>query len=145
MTTLSCLVKMKYFLIKDKVDREEITIEHCPTEQMWTDINRKPKWGAVFRAFRGHVMGIPADYNDASFATRFNFRQPNWVLEPDPTLRLFSHTCLHMTRDDDQTRRHKKHKSPNKHDHHGRGEAARPSSGVDLMSPCRWRGGRPSA
>jgi hypothetical protein len=27
-------IKVKYFLIKDKVDREEITIEHCPTEQM---------------------------------------------------------------------------------------------------------------
>ena len=27
-------------------------------------------------------MGIPADYNDASFATRCNFRPPNWVPEP---------------------------------------------------------------
>jgi hypothetical protein len=44
-------IKVKYFLIKDKVDREEITIEHCPTEQMWTDIYTKPKQGAVFRAF----------------------------------------------------------------------------------------------
>jgi hypothetical protein len=31
-------IKVKYFLIKDKVNREEITIKHCPTEQMWTDI-----------------------------------------------------------------------------------------------------------
>ena len=73
---------MKYYLIKDKVDRGEITIEHCPTEQMWADINTKPKQGAVFRAFKGHVMGIPTDYNDASFATRCNFRPPNWVPEP---------------------------------------------------------------
>ena len=75
-------IKVKYYLIKDKVDRGEITIEHCPTEQMWTDINTKPKQGAVFRAFMGHVMGIPTDYNDASFATRSNFRPPNWVPEP---------------------------------------------------------------
>jgi len=27
-------------------------------------------------------MGIPADYNDANFATRCNFRPPNWVPEP---------------------------------------------------------------
>jgi hypothetical protein len=73
---------VKYFLIKDKVDREEITIEHCPTEQMWTDINTKLKQGAVFRAFRGHVTGIPTDYNDTSFATRCNFRPPNWAPEP---------------------------------------------------------------
>ena len=90
---------MKYFLIKDKVDREEITIEHCPTEQMWTDINTKPKQGAVIWAFRGHVMGIPADYNVASFATRCNFRPPNWVPEPVSMLpiprdRVASQECV---------------------------------------------------
>ncbi len=31
----------------------------------------------------------------------------------NPTLRLFSHTRLHTTSDDDQTRRHKKHKQTN--------------------------------
>jgi len=75
-------IKVKYFLIKDKVDQEEITIKHCPTEQMWTDINTQPKQGTVFRVFRRHVMGILADYNDASFATRCIFRSPNWVPEP---------------------------------------------------------------
>jgi hypothetical protein len=33
-----------------------------------------------------------------------------------------------------------KAQSPNKHDHHG-GEAARPSSGVDLINLCRLRMG----
>ena len=75
-------IKVKYYLIKDKVNQGEITIEHCPTEQMWADINTKPKQGAVFRAFRGQVIDIPADYNDASFAARCNFRPPNWVPEP---------------------------------------------------------------
>jgi hypothetical protein len=31
-------------------------------------------------------MGIPADYNDASFATRCNFRSPDWI--PEPVLML---------------------------------------------------------
>ena len=62
----------------------------------------------------------------------------------NPILRLFSRTCLHMTSDDDQTRPHKKHKQHDKQHHHG-GGTARPSSGVDLMNPCRWRGERPSA
>ena len=53
-------IKVKYFYVKEKVDNGEIEIKHCLTEQMWTDINTKPKQGAVFRAFRGHVMGIPA-------------------------------------------------------------------------------------
>ncbi len=34
---------------------------------MWTDINTKLKQGLVFRVFRGHVMGIPADYRDSDY------------------------------------------------------------------------------
>ena len=75
-------IKVKYFLIKDKVDQKEITIEHCPTEQMWTDINTKQKQGTVFQVFRGHVMGIPAYYNSTIFATRCNFRPPDSIPEP---------------------------------------------------------------
>jgi hypothetical protein len=58
---------VNYFFIKDNVDQGEITIKHCPTEQMWTDINTKPKQGLVFRLFRGHVMGIPADYKNSDY------------------------------------------------------------------------------
>jgi hypothetical protein len=75
-------IKVKYFLIKDKVDWEEITIKHCLNDQMWMDTNIKPKQGTVFWVFRGHIMVIPADYNDKSFSTRCNFRPPNWVPEP---------------------------------------------------------------
>jgi hypothetical protein len=32
-------IKVKYYLIKDKVGQGEIAIQHCPTEQMWMDIN----------------------------------------------------------------------------------------------------------
>jgi hypothetical protein len=81
------------------VDWEEITIEHCPTEQMWMDINTKTKQGAVFRAFTGHVMGIPTDYNDASFATRCNLRPLNWIPEqvsmlPIPRDPVASQECV---------------------------------------------------
>ncbi len=60
-------IKVKYYFIKDKVGQEEITIKHCPTDQMWTDVNTKPKQVFVFRVFRGHVMGIPADYRDLDY------------------------------------------------------------------------------
>ena len=41
----------------------------------------------------------PADYNDASFATRFNFRPPNWVPEPvsmlpSPRDRVAAQECV---------------------------------------------------
>jgi hypothetical protein len=60
-------IKIKYFLVKDKIDQGDIAVEHCPTEQMWTDVNTKPKQGAGFCKFRGHMMGIPTEYNDADY------------------------------------------------------------------------------
>jgi hypothetical protein len=35
-------IKVKYLFIINKVDQGEVTIKHCPTGQMWTDINTKP-------------------------------------------------------------------------------------------------------
>ena len=49
-------IKIKYYHMKEKKDDGEISFEHCPTEQMWADINTKPKQGAAFREFRGHVL-----------------------------------------------------------------------------------------
>jgi hypothetical protein len=44
-------------------------------------------------------MGISADYNDTSFATRCNFRPPNWVSEPlsmlpTPQDRIAAQECV---------------------------------------------------
>jgi hypothetical protein len=62
-SSLKCTkhIKVKYFFIKDKVNQGEVTIKQGPTRQMWSDINTKPKQGIVYRVFRVHVMGIPAD------------------------------------------------------------------------------------
>ena len=60
-------IKVKYYLIKDKVGQGEITIEHCLTKQIRTDINTEPKQGLAFRMFRGHILGIPVDYKDSDY------------------------------------------------------------------------------
>jgi hypothetical protein len=77
-SSLKCTkhIKVKYFFIKDKVDQGEITIEHCPTKQMWTDINTKPKKGLVFRVFCGHVMGIPVNYKDLDYEGKVSLTPP---------------------------------------------------------------------
>jgi hypothetical protein len=49
------------------VNQGEVTIEHCPTGQMRTDINIKPKQGIVYRVLRGHMMGIPTDYKGSNY------------------------------------------------------------------------------
>ena len=41
-------IKVKYFYVKDKIDHGKFVVEHCPTEQLWTDINTKSKQGLVF-------------------------------------------------------------------------------------------------
>ena len=61
-------IKVKYFYIKDKIDQGEIMVKHCPTEQMWSDINTKPKQGVAFCEFRVQVMGIEPDYCDVVYA-----------------------------------------------------------------------------
>ena len=42
-------IKVCYFFITDKVSNKEVTIDNCPTEQMWADILTKPLQGAKFR------------------------------------------------------------------------------------------------
>ncbi len=69
-------IKVRYFYIKDKIDRGEIMVEHCPTNQMWTDINTKPKQGAALQNFRAQVMGIKPDYCDAYYPTRIHVSPP---------------------------------------------------------------------
>ena len=75
-------IKVKYFYVNDKINQGKIVVEHCPTGQMWTDINTKPKQGTVFWVFRGHVMGIPMDYNDNYFRVLCHFRLPDWIPKP---------------------------------------------------------------
>jgi hypothetical protein len=44
-------IKGKYLYIKKKVDSSKILLKHCPTGQMWTDINTKPKQGTIHPKF----------------------------------------------------------------------------------------------
>jgi hypothetical protein len=58
-------INVRYFFVKDKIEKGEVRLEHCPTEEMWADLNTKPRQGKAFAAFRGMLMGIETDYNDA--------------------------------------------------------------------------------
>ena len=57
-------IKARYFFIKDKVDTEEIEIEHCPTEIMCADVLNKPKGGRNFRLDHSYIMNVPVDYDN---------------------------------------------------------------------------------
>jgi len=51
-------ITLMRFFVNDKIDEGDIVVKHRLTEEMWTDINPKPKQGTVFCVFRGHVMVI---------------------------------------------------------------------------------------
>ena len=50
-------ISIQYFFVKDRVDKQEVGIAYCPTEQMVADFLTKPLNGALFRLYRGVLMG----------------------------------------------------------------------------------------
>jgi hypothetical protein len=61
-------INVRYYFVKDKIDKGEVRIEHCPTEEMWADINTKPRQGRGFMLFRSHLMGIDEEYDEEAAA-----------------------------------------------------------------------------
>ena len=49
---------IKYFYITDLIERKEVTIEHCPTEEMTADYMTKPLTGSKFIKFRKRIMNL---------------------------------------------------------------------------------------
>jgi hypothetical protein len=57
-------IKTKFFFIKDRVDKEEIKVRDCPTEEMWADVLPKLLQGMAFRTMRAELMSCPVNYED---------------------------------------------------------------------------------
>ena len=57
-------IKNRFFLITDKVAQEDLETRHKGTDDMWADMNTKPKYGKLFRTQLRNVMGVPVDYDD---------------------------------------------------------------------------------
>ena len=51
-------INIRYFFIKDILQREKITVTHCPTERMIADYFTKPLLGKLFTVMRDIIMGI---------------------------------------------------------------------------------------
>ena len=50
-------IDIRHFFVKDRVDKKEIEVEHCPTELMIADYFTKPLQGSLFKLFRDLIMG----------------------------------------------------------------------------------------
>ena len=54
-------INVRYFFIADRVKSGEVSIEHCPTEEMKADYLTKPLQGSKFRRFRHEILNIQDD------------------------------------------------------------------------------------
>ena len=50
-------IHIRYFFVKDRVDKGEMSIGYCPTAQILADFFTKPLQGALFHKFRDVIMG----------------------------------------------------------------------------------------
>ena len=56
-------IHIRYFFVKDRVDKGEIKVEYCPTKQMLANFYTKPLQGNLFRKFGDVIMGYkPLSY-----------------------------------------------------------------------------------
>ena len=49
-------VDMRYFFITDRIEKKEVSVEYCPTEDMIGDFFTKPLQGSLFRKFRALIL-----------------------------------------------------------------------------------------
>ena len=52
-------INIRFFFIKDRIDKGEVEIAFCGTKDMIADFLTKPLQGKAFREFRNQVMGLP--------------------------------------------------------------------------------------
>ena len=51
-------INIRYFFIKDRYDKKELTIQYCPTDDMVADFFTKPLQGRKFKKFRQIIMNL---------------------------------------------------------------------------------------
>ena len=50
-------INIRYFFVKDRVDKGKFKIEHCPTQMKLSEYFTKPLKGKVFKIFRNVIIG----------------------------------------------------------------------------------------
>jgi hypothetical protein len=76
-------IRVRYFFIKDRVDSGDLTIKHCPTEDMLGDHFTKSLQGALFHKFRAEVQGIPTELSNVELG--WDREEKNEGIERDST------------------------------------------------------------
>ena len=51
-------LNIRYFFVTDRIRTNELTVEYCPTGDMWADPFTKPLQGAAFMKFRKLILNL---------------------------------------------------------------------------------------
>jgi hypothetical protein len=58
-------INIRYFFIADCIEKGDVKVEYCPTEDMVADIFTKPLQGSAFHKFRNDVLNIQPCLTDS--------------------------------------------------------------------------------
>ena len=47
-----------YFFVMYQVEKENVQINYCPTDEIWGDFMTKPTQGEKFGDFRNYLLGV---------------------------------------------------------------------------------------
>ena len=56
-------IHIRYFFLKDRIDKGEMRVEYCPTHLMLEDFFTKPLMGKLFRKLRDAIMGYTSIFD----------------------------------------------------------------------------------
>jgi hypothetical protein len=54
-------ITIRYYFITDRIRKNELSVEHCPTGDMVADLFTKPLQGKLFYKFRSIILNIKDD------------------------------------------------------------------------------------
>ena len=56
-------IHIRYFFVKDRIDKEDMRVKYCPTHLMLADFFTKPLMGELFRKIRDVIMGYTSIFD----------------------------------------------------------------------------------
>lgn len=51
-------LNIRYYFVTDRIRAKKLTVEYCPTGEMWADVFTKPLQGAAFVKFRKLILNL---------------------------------------------------------------------------------------
>ena len=73
-------LEIRYFYIKDLMDKDKVKIKYCPTEKMVADFFTKPLQGNLFRTMKKIILGHePLSYLDEYMMSPSKERVEEWT------------------------------------------------------------------